>query len=470
MTAAPSTARSITRETEADRHSILPLTRDLCAFNTGVVADGNELLFSRLQQELPFRVHRYASGSEHNGWVVPGNWRVERATIERDGVRIYDGTVHPLGVAMNSKSFAGTLDWEELNKHLVSSPALPDAHMFHSVWHIRSWAADWALCLPHRIHRQMGPGKYRVDLATSFAGGEMLVGEYEHRGRSDQVILFNTNNCHPTQANDGFAASALLVRLFQWLQTQDTYYTYRLIIAPEHLGSTFYMRDRSVDEVERMVSCVFAEMPGNRDPLTIASTFLGGQALDMAFRNAARHYSRGFKLAEWRQGCGNDETVWEAPGHEIPTVEFTRARDPNYPYAEYHSSDDNPDLMDPVYLTEFHDVLQRVVQTFENNAVVHRHFDGLICLSNPSYDLYFERHDPTIDKGLSDDDERWGRLLDSLFRYFDGSLSLLEIAERHQLPFDKLRRYVERFQQKGLVSLTFAHIHRPTLTRRRQRS
>ena len=41
MTAAPSTARSITRETEADRHSILPLTRDLCAFNTGVVADGN---------------------------------------------------------------------------------------------------------------------------------------------------------------------------------------------------------------------------------------------------------------------------------------------------------------------------------------------------------------------------------------------------------------------------------------------
>jgi len=449
-----------------DPLDILPLARELCSFRSGVVADDNEPLFARLCQELPFTLHRFRSGDSHNGWVVPDNWRVHSAMIKLDDNVLYDGTVHALGVGMYSRSFQGELDWEELKTHLVSNPDLPDAHVFHSVWQIRSWAADWALCVPHATYQQMGPGRYTVDLVTSYEPGEMIVAEYESKGRSDDIIVFNTNTCHPTQANDGFVAVALLVRLFLWLSEQDTYYSYRLILAPEHLGSVFYMRGREREEIARMKSCIFAEMPGNIDNLTVARTFLGEQTLDLAFRNVVRHYSRGYKLAGWREGCGNDETVWEAPGHEIPTVEFTRAADPNFPYPEYHSSRDNPDLMNHEMLVEFHEALRRVTQILESNVVLHRHFNGLICLSNPDYDLYFERHDPAIDKGLTDDDEKWGHLLDSLLRYFDGSISVLEIAERHELPYFELLAYLKRFQARGLVSFEFAPVQRPVLSDR----
>ena len=86
--------------------------------------------------------------------------------------------------------------------------------------------------------------------------------------------------------------------------------------------------------------------------------------------------------------------------------------------------------------------------------------DGLVCLSNPRYDLYMERPDPTVEKNLEDDAERWGHLLDCLFRYFDGRMTLLDIALAHDLPFNRLRRYLERFEEKGLVKLVRAEVPR----------
>ena len=339
--------------------------------------------------------------------------------------------------------------------------------MFHCMWQYRPWSADWALCVPYDVYRTLGPGRYHVDLVTSYEPGEMLIAECEHRGRSDKTIIFNNNNCHPHQANDGFAGTAILVRLFQWLRTQETYYSYRLLIAPEHLGSVFYLRDRSAEDIKQLVCGVFAEMPGTAGPIKLPSTFLGGQPIDKAFRNVVRHYSRAFTPADWREGAGNDETVWEAPGYEVPFVELTRSAGMNVNFREYHSSLDTADLMDPAQLGEFYDVLCRVVHVLEHNAVLHRHFDGLICLSNPEYDLYLERFDPTVEKDLDATAERWGYLLDCLFRYFDGRTTILDIAEKHDLPFDQLYRYLLRFEAKGLISFEFSPITRLPMSARR---
>jgi aminopeptidase-like protein len=252
----------------------------------------------------------------------------------------------------------------------------------------------------------------------------------------------------------------VLIRLFQWLRGRDTHYTYRLLVGPEHLGTVFYLRDLPPDELERIVSGVFEEMPGTRGPIKIASTFRGGQRIDLAFRNAARHHARRHEIVPWRQGAGNDETVWEAPGYEVPFVEVTRSEALLEPYREYHTSLDTPDLMEPAQLEEMLLVLQKVVDSLEHDVRAQRTFDGLICLSNPDYDLYMERKDPSVEKALPDDAEKWGYLLDCLLRYFDGSMTALEIAERHDLPFDRVRRYLERFAEKGLVTLESAPIDR----------
>jgi len=118
------------------------LIKDLCAFATGVVADDNEALFARIEREVPLVYFRFASGDSYNGWQVPDNWRVRSAKLYRDGVEVFDGRAHTLGVGRYSKSFSGEMDWAQLAPHLVSNPQQPEAHMFHCMWQYRPWDAD----------------------------------------------------------------------------------------------------------------------------------------------------------------------------------------------------------------------------------------------------------------------------------------------------------------------------------------
>jgi aminopeptidase-like protein len=436
------------------------LIADLCRFDAGVVADDNAPLFDRLGQLIPLEITRFRSGDSFNGWLVPDNWRVESATISRNGKVLFDGSGHPLGVARYSEPFSGSLTLEELRPHLVADPSLPDALVFHCMWQYRPWDADWALSVPWNVLRTFEPGDYQVDLRTAKEPGEMLVGHLEHKGEWEETIVFNAHTCHPGMANDVFAGVGLLVELFRWLAERETRYTYRLVLAPEHIGTVFYLRDLPKDETERLVCGVFAEMPGTQGPITVASTFLGGQPIDRAFHNAVRHRARSSRFVPWRQGAGNDETVWEAPGYEVPFVEVTRSEDLLNPYREYHTSLDTPDLMDPKQMEEFYEVLQGVVEILEQDATPQRRFNGLLCLSNPRYNLYMERPDPAVDKQLPEDSEAWGYLSDCLQRYFDGTMSVLDIAERHQLPFPRVYRYLQRFAELGLIDLRRAPMAR----------
>jgi aminopeptidase-like protein len=283
----------------------------------------------------------------------------------------------------------------------------------------------------------------------------MLVGECVLPGESAQSIVFNAHTCHRAQANDGFAAVAVLFELFKWLQMQHRRFTYRLVLGPEHFGSLFYLSERTRDEIACLAAAVFLDMPGTpATPLRIASSFRGGQSIDHALRNAAANYAQSHVCVGWREGAGNDETVWEAPGWEVPCVEVSRARTTLFPFPEYHTSLDTPDRLDADLLTETLRVLQAAVTCLENDATLHRTFDGLPCLSNPNFDLYLERRDPAIEKGLDHRSEKWGHLLDSLLRYFDGSTSILAIATKHDLPFDELHAYLARFETKGLIRCT----------------
>lgn len=448
--------------------SILELTRDLCRFRTGVVAEENEAFFGRITAELPVELHRYPSGSTFNGWLVPDLWRVERATISRDGKTVFDCGAHPLGVAAYSKSFRGELELDELRAHLVSSPELPEAFVYHCMWQYRPWDADWALSVPHEVLATFVPGRYRVELETSYEPGEMLVAEYELRGHSERTIVLNAHTCHPHMANDDMAGVAVLIRLFEWLRGQDTFYSYRLVLGPEHLGTVFYLRDRSREDLDRLVCGAFAEMPGTQGPLTVASSFLGGQPIDMAFANAAKHGGSACRLVPWRRGAGNDETVWEAPGYEVPFVEVSRSEDLFAPYREYHTSLDTPELLNEEQLRGFYDAFRSAIEALEQDSFAQRLFDGLVCLSSPDYDLYPERPDPAVTKSLADDSEKWGYLTDCLPRYLDGTRTILEIAEKHDLPFAEVHRYLLRFQEKELVRLERAPVERLPVTRVRE--
>ena len=413
----------------------------------GVSQADNQAMFELLSACHPLEIKRYATGREHNGWVIPHRWQVDTAVIRKDGRVLFDGRTHPMAVAGSSASFRGRVDKAELDRHVFSSRNYPDAYVFHCIFNYRPWESHWGFCIPWEIYGQWGEGDYDVELVTRFEPDAMLVGEAWHQGRGAETVVFNAHTCHCCQANDGLSGVFAILELFKRLRNRDTRHSYLGVLAPEHIGTVFYLADMPRQQRERIKLGCFVEMVGSDTPWALQESFDGQAVITRVARHVLSRVQPDLHVGAFRTIVGNDETVWEAPGIEIPMCSLSR-----WPYPEYHTSRDNLAIMSPQRLEEAVDVLEGMVDVLERDMIPTRQFEGLVALSNPRYGLYVERPDPVVEKNLSPMELRLGEVQDLLPRYLDGQWSVFEMAERFGVPFERLLAHLERFQDKGLVA------------------
>ncbi|MBF0497293.1 MAG: DUF2172 domain-containing protein [Deltaproteobacteria bacterium] len=121
---------------------MMELLKKIYPLRLAPVSDETDGLVPLLTAELPFSVHEYQSGLEHNGWTVPLKWKPLKAEIRKDGRLIYDGMKHPLGVIGYGTSFQGVVPLNELKKHLSYHPELPDSLVYHCDYYYKKWLRD----------------------------------------------------------------------------------------------------------------------------------------------------------------------------------------------------------------------------------------------------------------------------------------------------------------------------------------
>lgn len=410
-----------------------------------------------LCQELPFTVHEYPAGSEFNGWVVPKKWGVKKALLRKEGKVIYDGAAHPLGVFGYSQSFIGKIDFEELKKHLSFRQDLPEAIGYHCDLYYKVGKKDWGFSLPYNLYETLEDGEYEVELETIFEEGNMRVCDYFLPGETEETIIFVAHNCHAAQANDDISGVVAGIELVKRLAQKKNKYSYRLIIGPEHFSSIFYLAHLD-KKILSTFKCVFyLEMLGNNCDFLLQTSFTADTELDKACQSFLSSYYPTSRFSGFRTIVGNDEAVWEAPGYEKPTVSFSRACLPTGKeticYPEYHTNLDNEDIISEASLEESVRALLGIIFILETNTRMYRQFEGLVALSNPKYDLYIPPGtDPAILTASSEYQLDWHRLMNFLLRYFDGKMSILDVAIKHNLPYDEVYRYICKFKEKGLIT------------------
>ena len=427
---------------------MMELLRKLSALSLAPISPGTDAADSMLCKELPFEVLEYKSGEEHNGWAVPLSWKVKKASIKKDGKLVYDAMQHPLCVFGYSKSFKGTVGLEELKKHLSYRKDMPDAIGYHCDWYYKQHLRDWGISMPYNIYTKLAPGKYEVEIEVDEAPGKMKVLDLFIPGKSKETIILNAHNCHAAQANDDIAGVVVAVEVAKRLMKRKNRYSYRVIIAPEHLGTVFYLAKRDGKIVKNFKFGMFLEMLGNKNRFALQKSFPGNSKMDRAALNYLSYHHPGFFTDDFRNVVGNDESVWEAPGYEIPTISLSR-----WPYKEYHTSFDNEKIMSEQMLSEAADTVMGVLGILENDFAMKRKFKGLVALSNPKYGLYKPTVDPAIDRMVTEDDRKWNRMMDRLPRYFDGKMTVLDIAELHGINHADLAAYLRKFEEKGLIEI-----------------
>jgi aminopeptidase-like protein len=427
---------------------MMDLINELSFLDFAPVSNGTDKGNLRFMEELPFLVHEYPSGLEKNGWTVPDSWQFHKAEIKHNGKLIYDGRKHPLGVVGYSKPFKGKLNLDQLKEHLFYSKEKPDSIVFHCTHFFRPSERDWGFCVPKQLYDSLPPGEYEIDLEVSSTPGKMKVLEFTLPGKAKETIFFHAHNCHPAQANDDLSGIAVGIELMKKIrEMRERKYTYTLLISPELIGSYFWLDSLKEEASSNLKYGIMLKSVGNDAALKLQKSFLGDSEIDFAAMNVLRSLNPGFESGAFRRVYGNDETVFEAPGYEIPTISLTR-----YPFPEYHTSLDTPAILSEQRLEEALNVCLQAVQVLEKNVFLKRKFKGLLALSHPRYDLYQRFYNPAEKNGPSREEvSQWYYLMTDMFRYFEANLSVLEIAEKYRLPFLEVYKYFSKFQDKNLL-------------------
>ncbi|REL34810.1 DUF4910 domain-containing protein [Thalassotalea euphylliae] len=430
-----------------NKHNVTSIVKKLFPFAYSITGKGNDSALEQYLSELDFTIHEYQSGQSLNGWHIPHAWRVTDARIFKDGQLVYDAALSPLGVGTLSPSFSGELTLAELQQHLVSDPQKPEAIPYHWQNLYRPLELDWVICLPDSLRKTLKEGRYRVELATQSTPSTMKVLDFHLAGETEDTIIINGHNCHPYQANDDISGCAVAIRVIQALQKKGSRkYSYRVIIAPELQGPMFWLNQLTDIERQHIKGCILLKSVGNKASLRLQNSYTGTAELDQAAAFAMQERYGEFEQGGFRTIYGNDETVFEAPPFNIPTISLTR-----WPFPEYHTDLDTPDKLDESALSDTVDATLEVLEQLECNRHYQRNFKGLVCLS--AYGLY-KSIPPVTDSGVDYNSlhGRWNKLMNCLPRELENNMSVFDLATKFQLPVKEVFEYLTLWQEAGLLT------------------
>jgi len=385
---------------------------------------------------LPVVRHHFPSGGDYATWIVPPQWDVREAWIkDAKGKVLASYADHPLFVAPYSKPIHAIVSRKELHDHLFSAPQQLDAFAYnHRLAHnAKLRLSDWCLSLPQKLIDSMGEGPFEVCIDAEIKNGEMLVGEIVLEGEVPDAIAFLADWCHPGQVNDSFSGLVIFMEVMRTLaQRPRRRYTYKLLMFPETVGSSVYIGSDPT-RVRSVHGAIFSEMVGWGEEWFLKATRTGHTYMDLLAADCRRRFPD-LKHAPFFSLYGNDEHVFDSVQVGIPTLSLQK-----FPFAEYHTSNDNPSHLNNADLQRAYDIILHLVDVAERDAVFE--FVHPVPFYMSRYDLYA---DAVYEREAH-------RLKRNIQLRLDGRTSLLKIANDLDVPFNVVYEYVDQMSTFDLV-------------------
>ena len=417
----------------------------------------------------------FGSGEKCGTWVVPPAWEVDKAVLTGpDGRILADWAEKKLHLFTYSPSFQGSVTLEELQEHLFSMPSKPDRTPFHFRNQYRHWQPEWGFCLPHNVRESLPKGTYHVDIQTRFVPGQMEMVEQVHQGESDVSFLLVGHFDHPEMCNDGLVGCLAGHEVISRLKGRSTHLTYRMLSTVEIIGSVFFAEHHARQRNIRQA--MFVASSGARAPLQYQQSFSGESAIDRIARHIFHHYTDDASMVVgFREGeFGNDEIAYDVGGVGIPCGSMLRA-----PFDEYHTDADNVDSVSDSNFEQSVDLILKMIDVLEGNARLERKFTGLPCLSSPELGLYLSPEfvsnvqvlvdekplswelSPEALKVIPGAASRLNKMMTLLPCMCEGEYTVLDLAERVDLPFEIVSTYTDLWAEKGLLEKHWHHPFQP---------
>jgi aminopeptidase-like protein len=409
---------------------MIKLIEDLWYSQRNLVSDDYEKALQYISKIIPLKIHNVESGTKCWTWTIPEKWTANEAWIEDlEANRLLDFKDHPLHLISYSLPINKVVSKNELMEHLHTNQKRPDAIPFE----FKYYQKDWGFCIQHNKLKNFTKEKYKVCIDSKFENGSLKIGDFTIKGESDETIVLVAHLCHPSMVNDDLAGVSVLVDVAKEMNKRNNHYTYKCLFLPETIGSVAYL-SQNEDLIPNFKYGIFFEMLGNANIHALQLSKQGNTRLDRIARYILQNESNPFKEGGFRQIICNDEMVFNGPGVNIPMISISR-----YPYPEYHTSDDNPNIVSEERLNNSKETILKILEMLDLDYTPKRKFKGPIFLSG--YGLW-------VDWRIN---EELNLNLEKIMLRLEGDKSIFEIAQELGMKFSNVKEFVDKLLEKDLI-------------------
>jgi aminopeptidase-like protein len=390
-----------------------------------------------LGSELDLQIREVATGTAVFDWIVPREWNIRDAYIkDGNGQRVVDFNASNLHVVSYSVPVHARLTLAELRPHLFSIPDHPDWIPYKTSY----YSETWGFCLSDRQLRSLPDGEYEVCIDSSLEDGHLTFGECCLPGRDTAEVLISCHVCHPSLCNDNLSGVSVAVTLATLLRRVPLRYTYRFLFAPGTIGAITWLalNERHVPKIKHglVLACL-----GDRGRPTYKRSRRGDAAIDRTVAHVFRHTSPECHSEDFSPH-GYDERQYCSPGFNLPVGVLSRTPHGHFP--EYHTSADDLALVAPAALADSLRTCLKVIEVLEGN--------GMFLNKNPKCEPQLGRRGLYATLGGHFDEHRTREAaLLWVLNLSDGTHSLLDIAERSNMPFAMVRDAATALVEHGLL-------------------
>lgn len=354
--------------------------------------------------------------------------------MNEKGERIIDFRENNLHLVSYSRPVNKTVSLEYLQNHLFSLEDQPSV-----IPYVTSYYNDyWGFCMSHEQRETLKDEEYKVVIDSELKDGSLTYGELIIPGRSRKEVFLSTYICHPSMANNELSGPILTTFLAKWLLGRKRRYTYRIVFVPETIGSITYLSKHMDEMKEKIIAGYNITCTGDERGYSFLPSRYGNTLADKAALNILKTNQMDFVKYSFLER-GSDERQYCSPGIDLPVASIMRTKYGEYP--EYHTSDDNLNLVTAHGLQGSYNIYQQCLQAIEQNEVY-----KVKCLGEPQLGKRGLRSTlSTKESGKAVRD------MMNFIAYADGENDLIDISNRIHVPLENLYPIIEKLTENDLL-------------------
>jgi aminopeptidase-like protein len=240
-------------------------------------------------------------------------------------------------------------------------------------------------------------------------------------------------------ANNELSGPVVAIALAKYIESlEERHFSYRFIFTVENIGATYYASKNLAHMQEFIRAGWVLTCIGDNRTFSYVPTRFGNTYTDSISRRVLKDLGEDFTEYKWLDG-GSDERRYNSPGVELPIGSLMRSMYGEYP--EYHTSLDNLDVISPAGLEGGLAMLQSAVQILESNF---------------HYKIKTKCEPQLGKRGLYPNTSTKSsgaevRNLMNVISFLDGSLDILQISDKCELPYAEVVKVLEKLIKADLV-------------------